>query len=283
MTFQEAKQVPIISVCERLGAKRVCLNLAKSYALFHAPYRTDVHPSMMVNLTTNRWTDMALNESGDVVDLVGKTLSFSPAESLSYLSNGDVTSNNHYSPVKKKKSTLLPNCTIMQLTHPALISYVTSRGISLDLANRFCIEMHSLTKEGKSFFVVAFPSKSGGYEQRNHAFKGCVGPKDISVIGSGNCFLFFEGFFDFLSHQQLYGCREDATYVVLNSVSLTARAANYVAVQNFCPTEIQLWLDNDEAGRAATALFRRYFPRAVDMSHIYDGFDDLNAYLIHKK
>ena len=95
-----------------------------------------------------------------------------------------------------------------------------------------------------------------------------------------NAFLFFEGFFDFLSHIQLYGWNDGATYIVLNSTALAERAANYVVAQATVPAGVQLWFDNDDAGRAAAAVIKHHFPAAIDMSGVYAGHGDLNDYCV---
>ena len=35
---------------------------------------------------------------------------------------------------------------------------------------------------GKRYFAVGFPNVSGGYETRSRRFKGCVPPKDVSLV-----------------------------------------------------------------------------------------------------
>ena len=66
-------------------------------------------------------------------------------------------------------------------------------------------------------------TKGGGYEIRNPFFKGCVPPKDVTLlsVGSTSCNV-YEGFMDYLSARALgIGGKED--HLVLNSVSNVAR------------------------------------------------------------
>ena len=87
------------------------------------------------------------------------------------------------------------------LSSPALLSYLRQRGINTELAKRECREVRYLT-DGKPYFAVGFPNRSGGYEIRNKFFKGCIAPKDITHIRQEQpretCCL-FEGFMDYLS------------------------------------------------------------------------------------
>lgn len=185
MNCSEAKLVSILDVCEHLGGQKAKVNYDKSYALFHATYREDKHPSLLLNLRTNRWRDLATGQSGDSIDLIMLTNYFNTKDALAYLA-GIYRKSKNFTAGKKKE---VANAVIKALTHPALLSYVTSRGIAPDVAQKFCYEAH-WTNNGKCYFAVAFPSISGGYEIRNPYFKGCLGAKDISVIGKGDSFFF---------------------------------------------------------------------------------------------
>lgn len=277
MNCADAKLVPILDVCARLGAKKAYVSEGKGYALFHAPYREDAHPSLRLDLRANRWVDMATGQYGDVVDLVRATLSLSTADALSFL-NGGVKIFNCYA-FEKKKEYIGKDLIIKSLRHPVLLGYAASRGISTDVLQRFCREAHCMSSAGKPYFAIAFPTITGGYELRNKGFKGCCGRKGITVLGSGPVISFFEGFFDFLAHVQLYGYQDTMVYVILNSTAMVGTAVNYVAALAVFE-RVELWLDNDSAGRMAKACIQTYYPAAVDKSYIYAGYNDLNDYLI---
>ena len=284
MTFLESKSVPILQVCDSLHAIRAVVSESKGYALLHAPYREDNHPSLKVDLKKNRWYDLAKGLTGDNVDLVAMTHNCDANTALKYLETlggfGCMKSISAF-PKKKKNdnSFLSAKPLIKPLQHPALLEYIRSRAISAELAKRYLFEMHTSTPSGKSCFAIAFPSLSGGYELRNATFKGCVGKKDISVIGNGHIFLFFEGFFDFLSHSQIFGYNAMATYIVLNSTSMARRAVSYLANREK-PSAVELWLDADDAGRLATSTLLLAYPHSRDMSYIYADYADMNDYLL---
>ena len=165
------------------------------------------------------------------------------------------------------------------LSHPALRQYLRERGISADVASRFCCQVE-YRYNGKQFFAVGFKNNSDGYEIRNRFFKGCVSPKDITLIGrnSNVCHL-YEGFMDFLSAVILViGRGED--HIVLNSV------ANMQKVHHLLDGYAQVYchLDNDEAGEnACIELQKRYGDKVIDHSHLYTGYKDLNEYLMSHK
>ena len=145
---------------------------------------------------------------------------------------------------------------VLPLQSRALLHYLQERGIPSAIAIANCKEMR-YTTHGKRYFAVAFGNCGGGYEIRNPFFKGCVPPKDVTLlsVGSEACNV-YEGFMDYLSARALgIGGGED--HLVLNC-----------------------YLDNDEAGRRTLeALRTRYGERVSDCSGIYGGSKDLNEYL----
>ena len=175
------------------------------------------------------------------------------------------------------------------LSSPALFSYLRQRGINTERAKRECREVRYLT-DGKPYFAVGFPNRSGGYEIRNKLFKGCIAPKDITHIRQGEpkeaCCL-FEGFMDYLSfltlrlercpdHPELDG----QDYIVLNSTANLSKAIHPLGGYG----RIHCFLDNDKAGmEAVRELQEEYGLRIRDASHIYGGYKDLNDYLRGKQ
>ena len=176
----------------------------------------------------------------------------------------------------------------MQLSSPALLSYLQERGINTALAKKECREAH-FTNNGKRYFAIAFPNISGGYEIRNRYFKGCIAPKEISHIRQSGeprkaCYV-FEGFMDYLSFLtlRLESCpqfpdfdRQD--YMVLNSVANVSKALYPLGSYE----RIHCFLDNDHAGMEALQQIRKEYDNTRhirDASHIYSGCKDLNEYL----
>ena len=178
---------------------------------------------------------------------------------------------------------------VMPLSSPALFSYLRERGINTELTKRECREVHYLT-DGKPYFAVGFPNRSGGYEIRNKFFKGCIAPKDITHIRQtepGETCCLFEGFMDYLSFLTLRQERhpdrlalDGQDYIVLNSVSNLSKALRPLGDYE----RIHCFLDNDRAGlEALREIQREYGSRVRDASHVYSGYKDLNDYLNGKK
>jgi hypothetical protein len=171
-----------------------------------------------------------------------------------------------------------------------LKSYLQSRSINLDIGERECKEIH-YTCNKKGYFAVAFPNRAGGYEIRNPYFKGCIAPKDISIIRKserlrgGYCCL-FEGFMDYLSYLTLVKLgritegSESMDYIVLNSVSNASRVIEPIKKYEI----IHCYLDNDDAGRRVVDTLQELLGnRVCDMFAAYPLYKDLNDFLRNKK
>ena len=278
--FAKARLVSIEDILHRLGAK-----FSKGRGtrlLYHCPYREDKNPSLYVNADKGTWRDMANPEelNGDGIRLVEITLHLRPYEAAKYIV-GDNTSKEIESLPKRERisnegETI--NYTVQDLTHPALLEYMNARGITDKLSKRLCKEIHI----GKLFFV-GFPSQSGGYELRNKFSKRSLGKKDISVLGTGDNAIIFEGFIDLLSHLQAFKYMPNYKYIVLNSVSNVNRVIEHFDLFG-TPQTLELWLDNDKGGRDATVAFTEKMScNIVDKSSVYAPYNDINEWFIISK
>lgn len=165
------------------------------------------------------------------------------------------------------------------LRHPALVGYLSSRGIVPSVAAAFCREVR-YEVNGRAFFAVGFRNDAGGWELRSERFKGGSSPKHITTVDNrSDTVIAFEGFMDFLAYLSLKHperLRIDAA--VLNSVVNLPKAVPFISQHPV----IHAFFDNDEAGRKATADLIRLCPRSeiIDQRHFYSGYKDVNDYLI---
>lgn len=286
MDINEIKKVPIVDFLYIIGIEPV--KHKASGLWYHAPYRNDRNPSLRVSTDKNVWYDYGIARGGDIFNLAGEFINsyefVAQAKFISETLGGSFpTSFPHYQRIAEKavkaKGNLFSDIVEKPLSHPALRQYLRERGISADVASRFCCQME-YRYNGKQFFAVGFKNNSDGYEIRNRFFKGCVSPKDITLIGrnSNVCHL-YEGFMDFLS-AVILGIGRGEDHIVLNSV------ANMQKVHHLLDGYAQVYchLDNDEAGENACAeLQKRYGDKVIDHSHLYTGYKDLNEYLMSHK
>lgn len=293
MNIAQIKQIDLVDFLRAIGLSPTKESVKSAW--YHAPYREDRTPSFKVNKDKNMWYDFGTAQSGDIIDLAALLYQSKDVSRLLKLIEGaaPALAPRIRTPISRNGERLpdqFRNVKVMDLNHEALKSYLQSRGIDLSIGKCECKEVH-YTCNKKEYFTVAFPNNGGGYEIRNPYFKGCIAPKDISIIrkserlrGHGCCL--FEGFMDYLSYLTLVKQGriteggESMDYIVLNSVSNISRAIEPIKKYEV----IHCYLDNDDAGRRAVDALQELFGnRVCDMFAIHSFYKDMNDFLRDKK
>ena len=238
-----------------------------------SPLHSENTASFKVNVNKNVWYDFGLGKGGGLATLVN--LLYHPNNFQNYLHHLSGIRTSFPSTLKttREGSETFSNVEVKSLVNSALLKYLGNRGITQQVASQYCKEVH-YQNHGKSYFAVGFSNRSGGYEIRNAYFKGCIPPKDISVISKSykDCHV-FEGFIDFLSYVVLHG---ECDAIVLNSVINVPKSIDYL---NRYDT-VYCHLDNDKAGHDATEQIRiLYKGNVIDASEEYGEAKDLNEFL----
>ena len=265
------------------------------YGMYLSPLRDERTPSFKVNYVQNLWYDFGLGGGGTLLTLVMRLERCDSREAVRRLQNGE--KRNAYSaslspgiyerPVAGGASSAVrpaavPALRILSdapLRHPALVGYLSSRGIVPSVAAAFCREVR-YEVQGRAFFAVGFRNDAGGWELRSERFKGSSSPKHITTLDNcSDTVIAFEGFMDFLAYLSLKHperLRIDAT--VLNSVVNLPKAVPFLSRHSV----IHTFFDNDEAGHKAAADLLRLCPRneVIDQRHFYREHKDVNDYLI---
>ena len=290
MNTNEAKRIRIEEYLHSLGYSPARQQGGSLW--YKSPFRDECEPSFKVNTERNLWYDFGAGRGGNIIALAQELYA---SDSLPYLLERIAEQAPNVRPVSfsfggqpfSKPS--FRQLEVAPLSSPALFSYLRQRGINTELAKRECYEVRYQT-DGKPYFAVGFPNRSGGYEIRNKFFKGCIAPKDITHIRQtepGETCCLFEGFMDYLSFLTLRQARhpdrpalDGQEYIVLNSVSNLSKALRPLGDYE----RIHCFLDNDRAGlEALREIQREYGSRVHDASHVYSGYKDLNDYLNGKK
>ena len=210
MNIKLIRQIPIVDFLLAIGIYPV--KVTSCYAWYYAPYREDEDLSFKVNKNRNIWYDFATAKSGDIIDLavlvyrthnIPKILKMieqaAPAAPLRIRTF--VPHPQQSAPDRTQlKATVFQNLRLELLESLPLLSYLSKRGIDMEIASQECWEAH-YTCHGNSYYAIAFPNEAGGYEIRNPYYKGCIAPKAVSFISQGqtDCVCLFEGFMDYLS------------------------------------------------------------------------------------
>ena len=277
MNIQEAKQIKIADYLQSLGYSPV--KQQGNCLWYKSPFRQETEASFKVNTDRNLWFDYGLGRGGNIIALAGVLYA---SDHVPYLLGKIAEQAPHIRPIsfsfrQQASEPSFQHLEVGELTHPALLRYLQERGINIALAKAQCKELH-FTHNGKPYFAIGFPNVAGGYEIRSRFFKGCVPPKDVSLVKaegslSDVCSV-FEGFMDFLSAVTLG--LETGDCLVLNSVANVEKAMRYLDGYE----RIDCYLDRDEAGRRTLEMLKgHYEERVCDRSALYDGCKDLNEYL----
>ena len=274
------RRIPLADFLARLGHEPV--RRSGNELWYIAPYRGERTPSFRVNVAKQLWYDFGLGKGGDIFTLAGEF-----AQSVDFMEQArfiakaanmvvDRSEKPIYQP--KPAEPAFEGVEAVPLLRSPLTDYLAERGIPYAVASRHCCRLNYGVR-GKRYFAIGFPNVAGGYEIRSKLFKGCVPPKDVSLIkpedtASDVCSV-FEGFMDFLSAATL-GIVGNGDCLVLNSVSNVEKAMKHMDAYG----RINCFLDRDEAGRRTLdVLGKRHSGRICDRSALYDGCKDLNEYL----
>ena len=283
MTIEEIKAIPIAAFLARMGYEPARRRGDEYWYL--APYREERTASFQVNVRKEIWHDFGTGQGGDIFNLAGEFIGSgdfkAQARFITETWGGlapehktvSRTDENDREDLLKKES--FTDVRFGPLYNRVLLRYLAERGISSDVAVPNCREVR-YTLHGKRYFAIGFRNVSDGYELRNRFFKGCLPPKDVTLLayGSASCNL-YEGFMDYLSARVL-GIGNGEDHLVLNSVSNLTKAYRHLDGYG----KLQCHFDNDEAGRRTLeALRTRYGGKVTDCSGLYGGCKDLNDYL----
>ena len=290
MNILEAKQIRLVDYLSFLGfePKRVL----RGQYWYNSPFRDEKTPSFKVNDHLNEWYDFGIAEGGDIIEL-GKYLH--KTNDVSFVL-GQIAKHATVAPPMRIKpesiqapamENVMTNVEIHDLHNVALLSYIKSRMVNVEVAQRYCKEIY-YNMGRKRYFAIAFENRSRGLEVRNAYFKGCMKNKDITLIYESSYthqehICIFEGFMDFLSYKTMKRTGNDTIclaehtdFLILNSVSNLKKCLEELGMYSV----IHCYLDNDLAGQKTTETIRgMYEVRVKDESVRYQNYKDLNDLL----
>jgi len=292
LSCQQAKQLDLVDYLASLGHQPRKIQGNEHWYL--SPLREENTPSFKVNKKFNIWYDHGIGKGGNLIDfgilyhhctvaeLLQKLSGPSSFQQLTILPREQQNSSPDipFSPSKNGPERSQSRIKILSespIESPALIRYLASRCIPLDLANRYCkqvdFELHN-----KTITALGFSNNSGGFELRNEHYKLSSSPKDITLIDNGRPQIaVFEGFFSFLSFQQINRQPEEdlTNFLVLNSLAFFEKS--FPLMEKYAP--IHLFLDRDLAGSNSTKKAMERSAHYVDRSDFYVRYKDLNEWL----
>lgn len=290
---EQANQIDLVDYLEKLG--HTPQKIRNNDYWYLSPLREEKTASFKVNRAKNVWYDHGLGKGGNLVDF-GKTYYHCTVkELLSKLGNEQEEivpfhpQKNTIAGEKKDLYKQAGKITIVssgEINHPTLRNYLNHRQIPLIIASQFCREV-TFELYGKKHRAIGFQNPGGGYELRNHYFKGSSTPKEPRLIPQNNTkdLAVFEGFFSFLSYLALEYIRDrnivelpklHADSLVLNSIAFFEKSRELMEKY----ATVHLFLDRDKMGMSRTLEALKWSDKYKDQSKHYSKFKDLNECLI---
>ncbi|UJH90119.1 toprim domain-containing protein [Antarcticibacterium sp. 1MA-6-2] len=276
----------ILACCER--ARNICIvkTLAKlghfptrtseKEAWFLSPLRSETQASFNVSVVKNLWYDFGMGKGGSTIDLIMAIKSCDLIDALEFLSEDIIT----YSLKPRLKEPSINEkikiSTVEPLNLPALLNYLESRKIPLEIGRKYCRQIW-YRSNGKQFFTIGLQNQKGGWELRNKYYKNSSSPKTYSLFERGSKqLLIIEGMFDFLSLAAIdEDLVESSDCIILNSLAFIDRIKDMIPKYEI----VLLYLDNDPAGKKAASSLLSLFDNITDCSDCYSGYKDLNEKL----
>ncbi len=248
-----------------------------------SPLRSEATPSFKVDYNKNLWYDFGIGLGGSIIDLVMQMEGLDFRGAATKLEQGDCSAMRWTAPAPTSAtsaSSAMSVVDVRSLENCHLLEYLKSRCIDLEVAQKYCREVHYTMNE-KSYYAIGFQSDGGGWELRNAYFKGGTSPKAPTTLnnGSDECII-FEGFMDFLAYMTMYNCASPLSNVcVLNSVANLRKAEPFLRQHR----HLHCFLDNDTAGHQTLQYIQQYGVTTTNHSIHYKGCKDFNEYLIKSR
>ncbi len=282
MNCKTAKSIDILAFMQKNGLTGIKKGMFFWYC---SPFRDEKTESFSVDTQRNRWIDFGTGEKGDLLDLVKLMNNTDTPGALKILSTFDEKEYFSFFKAKKIKNPVQePRILVVNfrtLIDPALLQYLKERKITSYIAREYTESVYYELNE-KRYFAISFKNDKGGYEFRNKYYKNCLSPKYYTTINipESRQLTIFEGFFDFLSALTYYDRpTPKQNTIILNSLSFLPLVIPLLS--NY--EKINLFLDNDESGKAAARKISENHPSVINYSEmVFPLHKDFNDFLINR-
>lgn len=281
LTLAKIKEFDMVDYLFELGFKPINIRNVDHWYL--SPFRNERTASFKVNRQLNRWYDHGIGLGGNLVDFAIMFYQCTVREVVKIFSDYQSFHQPALHAIPRASTVSRRVIEILSagaLNSRPLMRYISSRCIPGEIAATYCQQVHYKVRQ-RQYFAVGLRNDSGGYELRNSFAKVASSPKDITTIKNGaSVVCVFEGMFDFLSYKTLTA--QSATgpedHVILNSLSFFDRSRSILESYD----QINLYLDRDAAGFRCCSAAKAISEKYNDASILYEGFKDLNDWLISK-
>lgn len=276
MNCEAANKIKLELILKKIGSTPVKINSFEQWHL--SPFREEKTPSFKINIHKNVFYDFGEGFGGKTVDFIMKLNNCSVKEALKYLET-DFPSFHQPEKLKGKSDKNYKIKEVKQLNNYALVSYLKQRCINIDIAKKYCNDVH-YDMNNKPYFSIGFKNDLEGYEIRNRYSKMCLGKKAITTIkNNSTVVVLFEGWIDFLSYLSCFKTvNSNEDFIILNSTALHEKLKG--KIENY--EKVWCVFDNDTSGEKTTNYVKSLIaPNAFfDMRKMYSEHKDYNDYWI---
>tara|TARA_R110000751_G_scaffold126574_5_gene228534 strand:- start:2361 stop:3224 length:864 start_codon:yes stop_codon:yes gene_type:complete len=277
MNYSQAKQIDIVAFLSKIGFYSD--KIRGNSVWYLSPLRSEKTASFKVDTDKNLFIDFSTGVGGSIIDLVMQLNDCEAKQALEILSKDSFS---FHQPIKNnipKKNYSIKK--VIDLENNHLINYLKERKINIDLAKKYCCQVHYSFNHKKEYYGIGFKNDLEGFEIRNKFFKGCLGRKSITtILNQSSTASLFESWSDFLSYLTLKEEIPNEDFIILNSTSLIKKTEE---ILNQYST-IKVLFDDDTAGNNALDFIKKKaYCKVLDCSIHYSGYKDLNDYLVNLK
>lgn len=276
---QKVRQTDMVSYLSRIGIEPARVSGVSYWYL--SPFRDEKTPSFKINRSLNLWYDFGEGAGGNLIDFGIRYYQCSVGDFLNAFKKDILLLPAAPAPAASKTQPQESKIIILEvkpLQSPALLSYLARRCIDIEVARMHCSQVH-YELSGRPYYAIGFANDQGGYELRSPHSKISSSPKDITTISQQSPVMaVFEGFFDYLSYRSIHHNQhlQPESYLVLNSVAFFSKARPLIESY----PQVHLYLDLDQTGKLLTKRALAENSHWIDKSVLYQGYKDLNEYLV---
>jgi hypothetical protein len=276
ITCERARQISVMEILAGLG--HFPIKESEKEAWFLSILRSETQASFKVSKVLNRWYDHSTGIGGNSIDLIVRINHCSIKDALEFLTNDMAYFSFQQQAIFKDSAPQIQILKTLEIKHPALIQYLSSRKITLATARKYCKEIWYQCKD-KKYFALGLQNDKGGWELRNRYFKNSSSPKSYTYLkNSGNSLVVLEGMFDLLSLIELDSIdTTDCDIIILNSTAFVKFIVCFFKDYD----KVSLYLDNDATGKRICGLLTENYTHVIDKSSLYKNFKDLNEWLVN--
>lgn len=304
MNSYEAKKLNLPEIMSRLGHEPISIKKNANEYWYNSPFRAEKDASFHTSYLGGKWIWNDFGDSGGtVIDFIMRHENYSMvSDALKFLDDmyGKVGNTikskprfsfqpqNFQNPKIQQTEKELEFLSAKPIENTLIISYLTKdRNINKETALKYLEEVrYRNLNTKKEYFAFGMKNESGGYEIRvasdKYPFKSALKQKDISLVKgfkTNGVVNVFEGMTDFLSLLTMLKTNNlHGDSLLMHSLSSYEKTLNKIKEKQY--TSVNLFLDNNKAGRDCTVKFKVDLGDIVhDQSLMFLPFVDINEML----